>query len=219
MVNATCLLAAPDEPLKHRLTLTLRQLGLTVRDIPAWPDTTAPDDADLVITVATPACCAWLRPGSQRPAEGPALVLVLMPGAEVVDRVLALRWGADAVLDPDQISSQELAWRLQALLRRRPLPLASQWQLDVSSRQLRRGTLTVDLSPTELAVLLALVPRSGQTLTRGEILCQPLMRERGCQLNAVELAVSRLRSKFARMALPCPLITDRGYGYRWQDAP
>lgn len=218
MVSATCLLAAANGPLKHRLTPTLEQLGLDVHEVPAWPDPAFHTDADLVITVAKPARCAWLTPGSQRPAPGPGLVMVLMPQADVVDRVLALRWGADAVLDPNQLSPHELAWRLRALLQRRPGPTGTAWQLDVSARQLRRSTVAIELSPSELAVLLALMPRPGQTLSRGEILSHPAMRDRGCQLNAVELAVSRLRGKFTRAQLPCPLVTDRGYGYRWQEA-
>lgn len=219
MVNPTCLLASADGHLKRRLMPTLQRLGLHVNDVAQWPDPGCTHEVDLVIIVAEPARCAWHTPGSQRPMPGPGLVLVLMPHAEVVDRVLALRWGADAVLDHEQLSADELSWHVRALLRRRAHRSNMSWQLDVSARQLRRDHWAIDLSPTEQALLLALMPRPGQTLARGEILSHGAMRERGCQLNAVELAVSRLRGKFARAGLPCPLLTDRGFGYRWQEAP
>jgi len=137
---------------------------------------------------------------------GTVPVILLTARTEEADRVGGLSAGADDyVVKP--FSPRELAARIRAVLRRvrageaRPMAQAQAygfagWQLHTADRALvDPGGVTVPLSTGEYNLLLALVMRPGQVLTRDQLLDLTQGREAGAFDRAIDNQVSRLRRK------------------------
>lgn len=164
----------------------------------------------------------WQRLGELR-TRSRLPVLALLSVSEVLDRVLALELGADAVLakpyQPDDL--RELRLRLQVLLRRsreeRPLHFG-RWRLDVQTRRLHGpGGFSTALAPAEYRLLRAFLERPHSVLCRQELL--DLARGRGVHglERSIDLLISRLRQKLDDDAREPRLIrTVRGVGYLFE---
>jgi two-component system OmpR family response regulator len=161
----------------------------------------------------------WQRLGALR-TRSRLPVLALLSDNAVLDRVLALELGADAVCPKPRQPQElhELRLRLQGLLRRsreeRPL-FFGRWRLDLQTRRLcgPQGFSTA-LSPAEYRLLRAFLERPHSVLCRRELL--GLVRGPGAPAleRNIDLLISRLRQKLDEDAREPRLIrTVRGLGY------
>ncbi|MDE2398088.1 MAG: response regulator [Burkholderiales bacterium] len=148
-------------------------------------------------------------------------VLVLTARDSLIERVSSLHQGADDFLaKPFELA--ELEARLLALIRRargseHPRLACGPLAYDTGSREFRIGAQTLALTPREHAALLALIQRSGEVVSKQEILERVFSDEQDVHPAAVEVLVHRLRKRLAEA--PVQITTLRGLGYVLQPAP
>ncbi|MEH3037415.1 MAG: response regulator [Sphingomonas adhaesiva] len=160
-------------------------------------------------------------------AHGDTPVILLTARAEETDRIVGLEMGADDyVVKP--FSPRELSARIKTVLRRvagpggvrQHAPEASAyafagWVLKTGERALvDREGVSVALSTGEYNLLLALVQRPRQVLTRDQLLDLTQGREAAAFDRAIDNQVSRLRRKIeADPKAPEIIKTVWGGGY------
>ncbi len=150
-----------------------------------------------------------------RAADQRLPVLILTARDSLMERVSSLHEGADDFLaKPFELA--ELEARLVALIRRargsdQPRFACGPLSYDAGSKQFILGHETLALTPREHAVLRALIQRSGQALSKQEILERVFSDEQDVHPEAVEVLVHRLRKRLA--ASPVHITTLRGLGY------
>lgn len=221
-----CLILDPTPVLGRSLGDPLRGLGLDVCVAPALHDAGDTAHYDLVLAVVHQAVREELAVCEAARRAWNAMVVVLLNQRSAVNRVLALEFGADAVVEPPY-EERELAARVWSLLRRRhphALPRGSQparpghWQFDRQQRSIvLPEQAALRLSDTEALVMDALVRRAGHVMSRAELLACTGLARQGRQLNVIDLAISRLRGKLERAGADArPLRTVRGLGYAFE---
>lgn len=149
-------------------------------------------------------------------------ILMLTARNEDVDEILGLELGADDYVTKP-VRPRVLVSRIRALLRRHPETSGSgdstpvtvgSLQVDPANRAVQRDGAAVDLSSGEFDLLLYLVRRAGQTISR-----DALYRDvRGIEYDgldrSIDLRVARLRKKLGDDAKQPALIKSvRGEGY------
>jgi DNA-binding response OmpR family regulator len=156
-------------------------------------------------------------------ADRPALpVIILTARNEVEDRVNGLDAGAiDYLTKPFSLS--ELAARIRAQLRlvaQTPTTTLSggDVEVDLITREVRRGGVTIRLSTTEFELLSYLLRNTGRVLSREQILRAVWGYEYDPGTNVVDVYVGYLRRKLRQPAEKDPIVTVRSVGYRF-DAP
>jgi DNA-binding response OmpR family regulator len=141
-------------------------------------------------------------------------VLLLTARDDVQDRVRGLEIGADDYL-VKPFAAPELVARLKALVRRsNPRQVDLQingLQLNPFSRRASVDGQVVDLSVREWAVLEYLMQNASRVVSKQQIIDAILPGGEEVTLNAVEVYVSRLRSKIASAGVS--IKTIRGFGY------
>jgi DNA-binding response OmpR family regulator len=146
-------------------------------------------------------------------------VIVLTALDEVEQRVTGLDAGAaDYLVKP--FSLAELAARIRAQLR-----IASQApqttlrggdiEVNLISREVRRGGELVRLSTTEFELLSYLMRNRGHVLSREQILRAVWGYDYDPGTNVVDVYVGYLRRKLKRADSPVPIVTIRSVGYRF----
>jgi two-component system OmpR family response regulator len=146
----------------------------------------------------------------------PVLMLTARDGVE--DRVAGLDGGADDYLTKP-FSFAELVARLRALSRRgaidKPTVLeAGDLRLDPATRQVWRGDTEIALSTKEFALLETFMRRSGEVLTRYQLLEHAWDYAYENRSNIVDVYVRYLREKVDRPFGVRSIETVRGAGYR-----
>jgi heavy metal response regulator len=155
------------------------------------------------------------RQGNKTPA------IMLTARDTIDDRVDGLDAGADDYL-VKPFAFPELLARLRALLRRPPLQSGTvlsigTLEMDMASRQVRRGDRLIELSPREYAVLEYLMRHPNQVLTRTQIGEHVWNLDFYNESNVVDVYIGYLRRK-VDSDHDDPLIhTVRGMGYRISD--
>ncbi len=145
-------------------------------------------------------------------------VLFLSALSEVDDRVKGLKAGGDDYLTKPYAFVELLA-RIDALLRRRqPSSVKTRLQvgdleLDLLTRQAKRGDVDIDLQPREFRLLEYLMRHAGQVVTRTMLLESVWEYHFDPQTNVIDVHVSRLRAKIDKGFDPPLLQTVRGAGY------
>ena len=155
-----------------------------------------------------------------RAAEIRTPTLILSALGAVDDRVKGLRAGGDDYLTKPYAFSELLA-RLEALLRRGSTATTTtklrvaDLEMDLLSRNVRRGGQAIDLLPREFRLLEYLMRHAGQVVTRTMLLEQVWDFHFDPQTSVVETHISRLRAKIDRAHGPGRelLHTVRGAGY------
>jgi len=144
-------------------------------------------------------------------------VLVLSARDQVADRVEALNRGADDYL-VKPFAFQELASRLQALMRRKLDPGPPTLEIEGLKVDPRTRLASVNgrdmvLTPKEFGLLEALLRNRGVAVSR-ERLFEHLYDSRSESSDKViEVIISTLRAKLAAAGIPNLIKTRRGYGY------
>ncbi len=154
-------------------------------------------------------------------SRGSALpVLLLTARDDVQDRVRGLETGADDYL-VKPFAAPELVARLKALVRRSH-PRSAQLQLgglqlDPGTRRATVDGHPIDLSAREWAVLEYLMQNASRVVSKQQIIDAILPFGEEVTLNAVEVYVSRLRSKIDSAGIS--IKTIRGFGYLLEPSP
>jgi two-component system KDP operon response regulator KdpE len=151
-------------------------------------------------------------------------VLMVTVKAEKAHRIKGFSYGADDYI-PKPVEFSELVARVQAVLRRVPMDMASEEQgsyyngeleIEWRSRQVWVRGKRVKLSPTEFRILSCLIKNRGWIVTHEQLL------EKGWGPNYigdksfVKLYVRYLRQKIENdPRTPRIILTERGVGYRF----
>jgi DNA-binding response OmpR family regulator len=149
-------------------------------------------------------------------------VIVLTARGEIEDRVAGLDAGAvDYLVKPFALA--ELVARIRAQLRvalQAPTTTArcGDIELDLITREVRRGELQIRLSTTEFELLTYLVRNRGRVLSRAELLSAVWGYEHDPGTNVVDVYVGYLRRKLRLRGRRAPIVTVRSVGYRLDDA-
>jgi len=151
-------------------------------------------------------------------ADGNALpVLMLTARDEVSDRVAGLDAGADDyVVKP--FALEELLARLRALLRR-AAPDGGEalrfgdLELDLGTREVRRGGESIELTRTEFSLLELFLRNPRQVLTRSIIFERVWGYDFGFGSNSLDVYIGYLRRKTEAGGKPRLIHTVRGVGY------
>lgn len=161
--------------------------------------------------------CAKLR---ERGIWAPILMLTAKEGE--YDEAEALDTGADDFLSKP-FSYVVLLARIRALVRRGAVqrPSVLRWgdlSLDPAARECHRGSVEIDLTAREFAVLEYLMRRRGEVVTKSDILAHVWDFGFDGDLNVVEVHVSALRRKIDKPFGLATIETLRGAGYKLVDA-
>ena len=226
------LVVVDDEPtLRDLLTTSLRFAGFEV--VAAADGASAltlirDTDPDLVVLdVMLPDMDGFTVTRRMRERGQHVPVLFLTARDDTADKVQGLTVGGDDYVTKP-FSLEEVVARIRAVLRRTRAAAAADdaavlryadLELDEDSHEVRRGGRTVELSPTEFALLRYLMVNAGRVLSKAQILDHVWQYDWGGDGAIVESYISYLRRKIDRPDTPdgeppVPLIhTRRGVGY------
>ncbi len=158
-------------------------------------------------------------------ASGNAVpVLMLTARSEIDSRVAGLDAGADDYL-PKPFALAELLARLRALLRRaangdEPSALLrfADLELDLGTREVRRGDLEIELTRTEFSLLELFLRNPRQVLTRSVIFERVWGYDFGPTSNSLDVYIGYLRRKTEDGGAPRLIQTVRGVGYALRES-
>lgn len=152
-------------------------------------------------------------------------IVMLSARAQVADRVFGIHEGADDYL-AKPFSPAELVVRVKAVLRRtNEAGAAAQHQgviehadlvIDLDRVEVRRRNKSMQLTPAEFRLLVALVQARGRVLTRQALLDALYGASQGGALErTIDVHIGRLRDKLREQSGgPSYIVTVRGLGYR-----
>lgn len=150
-------------------------------------------------------------------------IILLTARDQVHDKVSGLDLGAnDYVTKPFQI--EELLARIRAHLRKRENPFSQEKKLivgdltvDVSSREVKRSDLKIELTPREFDLLVCLLKNKNIVMTREQLIEQVWGYDYFGDTNVVDVYIRYLRQKVDK-DFDIPYIqTVRGVGYTIKD--
>ena len=154
--------------------------------------------------------------------ESPAPVIMMSARADPIDVVLGLEAGADDYVTKP-FDSTVLVARIRAVVRRmgraeavhgdQPLRFGD-LEVQRDGLEVRVGGNPVELTPTELRLLLCFVDSPGSVLTRDVLLEQVWDYQWGGDSRVVDVHVQRLRAKVGQDRIG----TVRGFGYKLKTA-
>lgn len=126
-------------------------------------------------------------------------VIMLTARGDASDRIAGLDDGADDYIAKPFVPGELLA-RIRAVLRRRlggagDVLLAGDLKIEISVRRVVRGEQEVALTAAEFDILLNLVRRTGECVTRDELAERVLGRPLGVSDRSIDNHISSLRRK------------------------
>jgi two-component system copper resistance phosphate regulon response regulator CusR len=177
----------------------------------------------IVLDVMLPGIDGWGVLQALREDGRQLPVLFLTARDDVADRVRGLELGADDYLVKPFAFSELLA-RIRTLLRRgkakEPELLAvADLELDMLKRRATRQGQRIDLTAKEFALLLLLMRRQGEVLSRALIASQVWDMNFDSDTNVVDVAIKRLRTKVDDPFATRLIHTVRGMGYVLEARP
>lgn len=150
-----------------------------------------------------------------READQRLPVLILTARDSLNERVNSLNEGADDFLTKP-FALAELEARLTALVRRargseHPRFACGPLTFDTVLRQFSLGTDVLALSPREHALLKALIQRSGEPMSRQQVMDRVFHDDEDVQPSVIDVLVHRLRKRLDQSGVR--IHTYRGLGY------
>lgn len=145
-------------------------------------------------------------------------VMMLTARGRLADKIKGLDLGADDYL-VKPFEFPELLARVRTLLRRSeqaPAPetlRVADLELDPARHRAFRGEQRIDLTTKEFALLHLLMRRSGEVLSRTQIISLVWDMNFDCDTNVVEVSIRRLRAKIDDAFERKLIHTLRGVGY------
>jgi phosphate regulon transcriptional regulator PhoB len=147
-------------------------------------------------------------------------IIMLTAKVEEIDRILGLESGADDYITKP-FSPRELVARVKAVLRRSSPRSAEENLVHIGDLVINRETYSVtkgnhllDLSATELKLLLYLIDRRGKIFNREQLLRGVWKDESYVEPRTVDVHIRRLRMQIEDdPANPAYIKTKRGLGY------
>lgn len=168
----------------------------------------------------------WMLPGKQGIALCQELrehgvrtpILMLTARDAVDDRITGLNTGADDYLSKPFVFDELLA-RVRALLRRAKLAqpafiTVDDLVIDPRTHTVMRGGTRLDLTPKEYAILMFLVERAGETVSRLQLAEQIWQADLIAIDNLIDVHMKNLRRKVDLPGMPALIHTVRGQGFR-----
>ena len=149
-------------------------------------------------------------------------VIMLTARGRLVDKIKGLDLGADDYL-VKPFEFPELLARIRTLLRRSeqiPVPevlRVADLELDPARHRAFRGEQRIDLTTKEFALLHLLMRRSGEVLSRTQIISLVWDMNFDCDTNVIDVAIRRLRSKIDDPFETKLIHTLRGVGYVFEE--
>lgn len=143
--------------------------------------------------------------------------LMLTARDAVHDRIEGLESGADDYL-PKPFAMDELVARIRALMRRptqlqAKIPSYRSLEVDIDGNGMRFGSTFTLLAPAELQILVCLVRAQGKTVKHRVLEHAAWGQEEAVTLNALDVALHRLRRKLIAIEAPVQIVNVRGHGY------
>jgi DNA-binding response OmpR family regulator len=153
-------------------------------------------------------------------------IVMLTARDDELDRVLGLEIGADDYVTKP-FSPRELVARIRAILRRVDRAMepgdrieASGVSIDLARMRVEAEGRTVDLTPTEFQLLVALARQPGRIFTRSQLLDAIHGVAFESYERAIDAHVKNLRRKLeADPSRPRYVLTVYGVGYRFAEEP
>ena len=152
-------------------------------------------------------------------AESGVPIVMLTAKSDTVDVVLGLESGADDYI-PKPFKPKELIARVRARLRRTgdPAPehlAIGDLEIDVTGHRVTRAGQTINLTPLEFDLLVALARKPTHVFTREVLLEKVWGYRHAADTRLVNVHVQRLRSKIEKdPENPQIVLTVRGVGYK-----
>jgi two-component system, OmpR family, copper resistance phosphate regulon response regulator CusR len=177
----------------------------------------------VILDIGLPAQDGYAVLRDLRQRYGAVPVIILTARDSVIDRVAGLDAGADDYL-VKPFAFPELLARIRARLRTRDTAAAmriADLTVDPVTRQARRGTTPIDLTPLEFDLLRCLAENAGTIVTR-EMLASNVWHviSRATPIdNIIHVHVSHLRAKVNTQDVPSLIHTVRGLGYILEARP
>ena len=158
--------------------------------------------------------CRHIREESMVP------IIMLTARDTVMDRITGLQLGADDYL-PKPFDTQELLARMKGIFRRIQYTQTNDavqltfkdLKLDIMSRQVMRGSNTIELTNKEFELLHVFMKNINRVLTRDILLEQVWGYEHVVETNVVDVYIRYLRNKLDENNKEEYIQTVRGVGY------
>ncbi|MEZ4658363.1 MAG: response regulator transcription factor [Caldilineaceae bacterium] len=220
------LVADDQDMMRELLSMSLQRMGYSVRTACNGKEALelfqcTPFDL-LLLDVVMPEMtgfevCTAVRQFSDVP------IIMLTALSRPDDIVKGLEYGADNYITKP-FSFKEVEAKIQAIVRRTFFPSelttysileeGDLW-LNTETQEVRLEGIPVELTPIEFGLLHRLILHPNQPVSKEELLEKVWPEDASNNLNIVELAIRRLRTKIeADVAAPQRVITLRGFGYR-----
>ena len=216
------LIVEDDKALADGLLRTLRQSGYAVDHAASGElalRACAEEHYDLIVLdISLPGIDGFEVLKTLRKQQGGSILILSAHDSES-DRIRGLDLGADDYV-AKPFSLPELEARIRALIRRSqtvrsPRMNFGQLSVDVAGRQARIGDSNLELTPREWGVLEYLIMRAGQVVSKEQMLQALCSWDDSLTHNAIEVYISRLRSKLQTAGIR--IRTVRGFGYMFED--
>ena len=157
--------------------------------------------------------CRQIRKSSRVP------IIFLSSAADNMNIVMAMNMGADDFI-AKPFDRNVLMAKVQALLRRAydftvqpPVPACRGARLRTDIQKLEYGGASVDLTKNEYRILLCLMERAGQVVSREKLMQTLWETDSFVDENTLTVNVNRLRRKLASAGLEDFITTRHGVGY------
>jgi len=227
MTDAPHILVIDDEPdIVDLVAYNLRKDGFIVSTAPdgeeALRKINTEDFALIILDLMLPGIqgmelCRMLK---KSPRTENLPIIMLTAKVEEIDRILGLETGADDYITKP-FSPRELVARVKAVLRRAAPKTEEENIISIGDLVINRETYSVikadhllDLSATELKLLLYLIERRGKIFNREQLLRGVWKDESYVEPRTVDVHIRRLRTQIEDdPANPKYIKTKRGLGY------
>ena len=211
-----------DPAIREELALLLENEGYTTLVIKRFTDIPAQAAQEhpnlILLDIGLPgkdgfSLCAALRKAV------PAPVIFVTSRDAGADEVRALSLGGDDYITKPY-SVPVLLARIKAVLRRSGGPEqadlleAGELRLSLTKGAVSSGGKAVELSRNELQILACLMVRTGQIVSRADLIDALWYNQIYIDDNTLSVNMTRLRGKLAEIGLPDAIKTRRGMGYQ-----